>query len=44
MEHAREGFRDMPGRAGQPDLSDETVNAAVEYMLGVTFPDRPPEQ
>ena len=44
MQHAREGYRSMPGRAGQPDLADETVNAAVEYMLSVTFPDGPPDQ
>ena len=44
MEHAREGYYDMPARGSRPDLSDETVNAAVEHMLSVTFPDRPPDQ
>ncbi len=44
MEHAREGYYDMPARGSRPDLSDETVNAAVEYMLSITFPDRPPDQ
>ena len=44
MEHAREGYYDMPARGSRPDLSDESVNAAVEYMLSVTFPDRPPDQ
>lgn len=43
-EHAREGYGSMPGRAGQPNLSDETVNAAVEYMLSVTFPDGAPDR
>ncbi len=44
MQHAREGYRSMPGKAGQPDLDDETVNSAVQYMLSVTFPDGPPGQ
>ena len=44
MEHAREGYYGMPARASRPDLPDETVNAAVDYMLSVTFPDRPPDQ
>ncbi len=44
MEHAREGYYDMPARGSRPDLSDETVNAAVEYMLSITVPDRPPDQ
>ena len=44
MEHAREGYYDMPARGSRPDLSDETVNAAVEHMMKVTFPDRPPDQ
>lgn len=44
MEHAREGYYDMPARGSRPDLPDETVNAAVEYMLSVTFPDRLPDQ
>ena len=44
MEHAKEGYYDMPARGSRPDLSDEAVNAAVEYMLSVTFPNRPPDQ
>ncbi len=40
-ERAREGHGGMPPRASRPDLPDETVNAAVEHMLNVTFPDRP---
>ncbi len=41
---AREGHRGMPERASRPDLPDETVNAAVAYMLSATFPDRPLDQ
>ena len=44
MEHAREGYYDMPARGSRPELSDETINAAVEHMMSVTFPDRPPDQ
>jgi cytochrome c5 len=39
--HAKSGYLEMPGKGGQSDLSDESVEAATEYMLGLTFPDRP---
>ncbi|MCW8871983.1 MAG: c-type cytochrome [Xanthomonadales bacterium] len=41
FKHAKSGYLDMPGKGGQPNLSDEAVEAATEYMLGLTFPDRP---
>jgi len=41
MEHAKEGYFDMPARGGHPELPDEVVNAAAEYMLEQTFADRP---
>lgn len=41
FEHARSGYLDMPGKGGQSDLSDEAVGAAMEYMLGLTFPELP---
>lgn len=41
MEHAKKGFLDMPARGGNPDLPDEVVDAAAEYMLERTFPNRP---
>ncbi len=44
MEHAREGYYDMPPKGSRPDISDEEVNAAVEHMLSLTFPNRPPDQ
>lgn len=41
MEHARTGYFDMPARGGKTHLPDEVVNAAAEYMLEQTFPNRP---
>ena len=40
MEHAKTGYFNMPARGGKSDLPDEIVNAAAEYMLEATFPDR----
>lgn len=44
MKHAREGYYDMPPKGSRPEVPDETIDAAVEYMLSVTFPNRPPDQ
>lgn len=41
MDHAKTGFFEMPARGGKSDLPDDVVNAAAEYMLEITFPDRP---
>lgn len=41
MDHARSGYYDMPARGGKTDLPDDVVNAAAEYMLEQTFPNRP---
>ena len=41
MEHAKTGFFEMPARGGKTQLPDELVEAAAEYMLEQTFPDRP---
>ena len=41
MEHAKTGYFDMPARGGKTELPDEVVDAAAEYMLEKTFPDRP---
>ncbi len=41
MEHAKTGYFEMPARGGKMDLPDEIVEAAAEYMLEQTFPDRP---
>jgi cytochrome c5 len=39
--HAKAGYLEMPGKGGQAELSDESVEAATEYMLGLTFPELP---
>ena len=41
MDHAKTGYFDMPARGGKSELPDDVVNAAAEYMLEATFPDRP---
>ena len=41
MEHAKTGYFEMPARGGKSDLPDEVVAAATEYMLEMTFPNRP---
>lgn len=39
--HAKSGYLDMPERGGAPELSDDAVEAAAEYMLSRTFPELP---
>lgn len=41
MEHAKTGYFDMPARGGKTHLPDDVVDAAAEYMLEKTFPNRP---
>jgi cytochrome c5 len=41
MDHAKTGYFEMPARGGRADLPDEVINAAAQYMLETTFPDRP---
>lgn len=41
MEHAKTGYFEMPPRGGKTNLPDEVVDAAAEYMLEKTFPNRP---
>ena len=41
MKHAKDGYFRMPAKGGNAEFSDWTVDAATEYMLGITFPDRP---
>ena len=43
MEHAKEGYLEMPAKGGHPELSDRAVSSAVEYMLTSTFPSRLPD-
>lgn len=39
--HAKAGYLEMPGKGGQSELTDQAVEAATEYMLGLTFPELP---
>lgn len=41
LEHAKQGYLEMPAKGGHPYLGDRAVEAAGEYMLGVTFPEMP---
>lgn len=41
VEHAKTGYLEMPEKGGRPDLSEDAVEAATEYMLSVTFPEKP---
>jgi len=41
MEHAKTGYFEMPARGGKSELPDEIIDAAAEYMLETTFPNRP---
>lgn len=39
LEHAKQGYVDMPAKGGDELLSDVTVEKAAEYMLSKTYPD-----
>ena len=41
VDHAKNGYLRMPARGGQMELSDKAIEAAVEYMLSETFPEKP---
>jgi len=41
LEHAKNGYLDMPTKGGEEHLSDRAVEAASEYMLYETFPELP---
>ena len=41
VEHVKQGYLEMPARGGDPELSDVQLNAAAEYMLGITHPELP---
>jgi cytochrome c5 len=41
FEHSKAGYLDMPAKGAHLDLTDQAVDAASEYMLSVTFPEKP---
>ena len=41
LEHAKNGYLDMPTKGGRLELSDRAVEAAGEYMLHETFTELP---
>ena len=41
LEHAKDGYLNMPSKGGQTDLTDRAVEAAGEYMLNATYPELP---
>jgi cytochrome c5 len=41
FEHSKTGFLKMPARGDHEELTDQSVEAAGEYMLSVTFPEMP---
>lgn len=44
MDHAKTGYLDMPAKGGSLELSDKSVDAAVQYMLERTHKDLPGDQ
>lgn len=40
-DHANAGYLEMPEKGGHGELNEATVSAAVEYMLNITFPEKP---
>jgi cytochrome c5 len=40
-EHAKSGYLEMPEKGGHPELTDEQIESATEFMLHVTFPEKP---
>lgn len=43
-EHAEKGYRQMPEKGGDSELSERAVQAATDYMLSVAHPDLPMDQ
>ena len=41
VEHAKNGYLDMPAKGGDINMSDYDVNVAAEYMLNMSHPDLP---
>jgi len=41
LNHAKDGYLDMPASGGHPELTEKAIEAAGEYMLSETFPELP---
>ena len=41
VEHAKNGWLDMPARGGDENMPDYDVDVAAEYMLNISHPDFP---
>ncbi len=41
FEHARSGYKNMPAKGGEATLDEVTVTKAAEYMMTLTYPERP---
>jgi cytochrome c5 len=41
FEHAKDGYLEMPAKGDRPELTEQAVDAASEYLLSVTFPEMP---
>lgn len=42
-DHANKGYMEMPAKGGKFELPDQVVTRAVEYMMLLTYPGRPPD-
>jgi cytochrome c5 len=41
FEHSRVGYLNMPAKGDHPELTDQAIDAASEYLLSKTFPEMP---
>jgi len=42
-DHVNSGYMEMPVKGGSPGLSEAAILRAVDHMLSLTYPDRPPD-
>ena len=40
LEHANEGFLEMPAKGGNPQLTEYDMGVAAEYMLNISHPEQ----
>lgn len=41
FEHSKDGYLAMPAKGNRPELTDQAIDAAGEYLLSETFPELP---